>query len=190
MRLSAHGLRTCIFIAILILAATIIGCDVAVPDRPEKVFVSEPGRFEVIFPGEPEVVSRSLEFDSEPITLHTYTVQTGRPTARYSVFYFEISGAVETPTEAFDLMLDGGLEEVRGYELDGKDILFGGHPGRIVRAATPDGSFMKVQFIHTGSRVYQVMAYFPSEGRSPEETASSSEPLADRFVNSFKLSPS
>jgi hypothetical protein len=125
MRLSAHGLRKGILITILALATTIIGCDVAVPGRPEKVFVSEPGRFEVIFPSEPEVVSRSLEFDSEPITLHTYTVQTGRPTARYSVVYFDISGAVETPAEAFDLMTEGGLEEVRGYELDRKDLLFG-----------------------------------------------------------------
>jgi hypothetical protein len=190
MRLNAHGLRNGVLITILAFATTLIGCDVAVPGRPEKVFVSERGRFEVIFPGEPEVVSRSLASDPEPITLNTHTVQTGRPTARYSVFYFDTSGALETPTDLFDSLAEAGLEEIRGYELDRKDIVFRGYPSRVLRVATPDGSFMKVQFIHTGSRVYQVMAYFPSEGRSPEETASTSEPLADKFVNSFKLSTS
>ena len=69
-------------------------------------------------------------------------------------------------------------------------MLFEGHPSRVIRAATPDGSFMKVHFFHTGRRIYQVMAYFPSEGRSAEDTSRDSEPLADRFFKSFKLSSS
>ena len=190
MSLIAPKFNEGVLITIFALAALAIGCDTAVPGRPEKVFVSEPGRFEVIFPSEPEVGSRSLEFDPEPITFHTYKVQTVRPTARYSVFYFDISGALETPTEVFDLLAEGGLEEIKGHETERKDVSFRGQPSRVIRAATADGSFIKVQFIHTDSRIYQVMGYFPSEGRSKEETSNSSEPLADKFFNSFKLSTS
>ena len=102
-----------LLITVIALAATSFSCNVAAPSRPQKVFVSEPGGFEVIFPGEPKVEISTVEVDSETISLYTYAVETRRPTVKYSVNYFDFSGASETSIEVFDLLAEG-LDEIRG----------------------------------------------------------------------------
>ncbi len=176
---------------LVFLAAYTICCDVAAPGPREKVFVSDAGRFEVIFSGEPETGSHRREVGPDLVfDMKYFTVQTKSPTAKYSVQYYDVPGVLDGPAEeAFDSVAEGGLEEVGGRELGRKDVKVGEHSGRVLTAAKPDGSFMKVKFILADRRFYQVMAFFPSEGRTLEETTRGTEQLADKFLESFRLLP-
>src|SRR5688572_13376258 len=113
MRMNPIGLLKGAFATLLALAAFTLSCNVATPGRPEKVFVSDEGRFEATFPGHPEVATRKVEAGEYSLPWHAYTAETKSPIAKYSVQYFEINEALDGPAEEiFDWMTAPGLEQV------------------------------------------------------------------------------
>ena len=156
-----------------------------------KEFSSAEGRFSVLFPGVPALENRVLEpAPGVEFKLRIYSVMTP---AECSVMYADYPTPISDP-EAARSVLDNGAKgavaSVNSKLLELKEIALDGYPGRYLKERMPSGEIMRVKMVLVGQRLYQVAITTPREDGISSEQAKKYQQMAEKFLNSFKLTKS
>ncbi len=145
-----------------------------------KRYNSKPGRFSVLFPGQPRKESKKMDTAAGKLEFIMY--RAGLKEIGFVVGY------VDYPKEMFkkadikkmlDSARDGAVKSVKGTLEDEKVLDFHGNPGREVEIKVPKKAITKARVFIIGNRLYQVMAVSESKKILDEK--------GPKFFDSFKV---
>ena len=169
-----------VLLCIVCITVTALSAD----DKPKNVkFISESGKFSVIFPENPVEQTHKIDAPGAPLNFHLFIVD-----QKDRAF---LSGYVDYPTgtvtdknvqAVLDGIRDGNVKGVKGKLFSEKKITFNKkhYPGREVLIEFSDAKLTyRGRFFLVGDRLYQVIATGPSEFTKGE--------IVDSYLNSFQL---
>ncbi|MCA1631119.1 MAG: energy transducer TonB [Acidobacteria bacterium] len=154
-----------------------------------KTFASDAGGFVILFPGTPATTKHAVRLGDKPVELNIYSLKT---LAEYSVMYADYPIPIGDPAVAravLDNGAKGAVAAANSELLSLTEISLDGHPGRLLKELMPGGEILRAKMLLVGRRLYQVAITTPDERGLPADTKSLYENMADKFLNSFKLSP-
>lgn len=151
-----------------------------------KVFTSAEGGFSVSLPGVPEEVVRELNYPFGKAQGHFFNLSTF---ASFGFSYTKLPIDVEASglVKGFlDHARDGLVASTKGKQLEEREIVLEGHPGRLLKMELPTGDIFRQKVIVAGSHVYQ-MVFISKDKGIPPAVLNQHESAAERYFDSFKL---
>jgi hypothetical protein len=152
-----------------------------------KEYSSPQGQFTVMLPGTPTESDKSFDTPYGRAEAREYVLRTS---AYYSIFYTIFPFDIERKPEVLNRFLnntrDNSVTRINGKVLVETDISLDGHPGRMMKVATPDGTIIRSKKIAVGNRLYQIIVATPKELLAPD-SGLFDESRATKFLDSFKL---
>jgi TonB family protein len=179
-------------LAVFVLAVSSFAQTQPRPTAPEelwKEFSSTASRFKVTLPGNPTKTLKTIEYRFRKFTRHTFTLEAGF--GAFMVSYSDLPVILDEP-DAVEEFLDHHMHEREVASSQGKllsktEIELDNYPGRELIAETPNSTF-RMKYYLVGQRFYQIaISTLNDPAKNAAETARSTELIASKFFDSFKL---
>ncbi|HEY8225701.1 MAG TPA: TonB family protein [Pyrinomonadaceae bacterium] len=152
-----------------------------------KMFESEEGRFEILFPGFPKASQETVDSPVWKFVVHKFELKTF---AEYRVMYADYPEAVIKATPA-DLLLDEGAKaavaEAHSELVSIGSINVSGYPGKVRKERLPGGNLVRAIMVLAGPRMYHITVTTPKEEGATPEAVGFYEVTAKKFLDSFVL---
>ena len=154
------------------------------PGEP-KEFISEQGRFAILFPGTPEEgqYTRSGRLESRQ---YIFADEWANFDVAYNDYDIDLGKDAEKRNEVLNGMRDAGVSKLDGRLLSEAEVSLDGHPGRALTVSIPDGSIIRVRMYVVGRRFYQVAVVTLGEQTAPDG-GQSAKARAMKYLDSFRL---
>jgi TonB family protein len=155
-----------------------------------REYKSGAGRFSILFPGTPQEKTEQLNSNGRKVPVRIFKLS---GLADYTVMYHDSPPPVDMNPEARRNMLNSfvkqATERFQAALLEQKEATLDGQMGLSAKLRLADHSIMRLQLYAIGIRIYQLMIKTPPEQGATEDQRRFYEATADKFLNSFKLTP-
>lgn len=153
------------------------------PVQPQlQRYISEEGRYSVMFPNEPKLSSQNITSPTGEPMIQRMAMAAGADSL-FMVGYFDYGTGI---IFSLDKARDGMIESVKGVLLDEQSISLGGAPGRAIRISgrTDDGlEFInRARFYDISPRVYLLQCMVQKSQDSPAAAE-----RCEQFFDSFRV---
>jgi hypothetical protein len=153
-------------------------------------FKSPEGRFSVLFPGRPKIVTQEQSTGEGKMVSHRF--QLASPHAVYEVSFVEFPFKVDAPEKAKG-MLDAVREDVlasdKGELLSEAEMVIEGHAGRGMIWIAENGSRYQAKYFLSNNRIYSLLFGVKEIENAPAEMLEFRQSIAGKFFDSFKMMP-
>ncbi|WP_159784656.1 hypothetical protein [Sodalinema gerasimenkoae] len=148
-----------------------------------RPFQSREGRFEVLFPQQPERMQQRVELPGESTTQYAFASEDG--SAEYLISYTdypqEFISRIGEPSDFLQAVKEGFLGGIQARDVVSQSRRLQGYPGLRVEYVTPNGLSGYAHFYLVNERLYQIIVTPQSRN------AGNWSDNAQRFFSSFSL---